>query len=414
MPPIFRSLLLLGLLAGCSSQPTTSRTPAPATVVLISIDGLRPNDVTAQQMPHLNALGNDYVRADGMRPSYPSLTFPNHYTLVTGLRPDHHGIVNNTMEDPELGTFRLSKQDAVSDGRWWQAGTPIWVSVSRAGQRAATMFWPGSEAEIHGVRPWQWHPYDGNVSGAQRVQQVLSWLAQPAQERPRFITLYFDEVDHASHNHGPDSNEARTARQQVDTELQQLFTGLQQQKQWQSTNLIIVSDHGFATVPSDHTVPINAIAPREVAEAITAGQVLSFRPQPGKTAEAEQQLLGQHAHHTCWRKQALPTDWHYGSHPRIPAIICQMEEGWDALWQPRADNAATSAHGDRGSHGFDPNLPSMRATFIAAGPAFGHGVRLPVFDNVDVYALLMHLLALPPEPNDGSITPLLPALAPQP
>lgn len=399
------ALALLLLLSGCATSPPPT---APATsLLLISIDGLRPTDIDAAQMPALDALGNAYVRADGMRPSYPSLTFPNHYTLVTGLRPDHHGIVNNTMTDPALGNFRLSNREAVSDGRWWQGGVPVWVSVTRAGQRAATMFWPGSEAEIHGLRPWQWRPYDENVTGSQRVAQVLAWLAQPASARPRFVTLYFDEVDHASHSHGPDSAEARAARQQVDGELRQLFDGLRRQQLWASTNLVIVSDHGFASVPADHVVAMDRIVPRELAEAVTAGQVLGFRPQPGKTEEAEKRLLGQHDHYACWRKQALPPAWHYGSNPRIPPIVCQMDDGWDARWASRsgAPNAAT-----RGSHGFDPLLPSMRASFIAAGPAFARGVRLPVFDNVDVYPLLMRLLELPAEPNDGEITPLLPAL----
>lgn len=402
------SLALCLSAIGCASTPPHSAASAQ-TVLLVSVDGLRPSDVTAEQMPTLNAIAKRGVRAEGMRPSYPSLTFPNHYTLVTGLRPDHHGIVNNTMQDPKLGTFRLSKTEAVSNGQWWGEGTPVWVSVQRAGERSATMFWPGSEAAIHGVRPWQWRPYDGKVTATQRVDQVLEWMALPVNERPRFITLYFDEVDHASHNDGPDSAQAQASRLAVDAALKRLNDGLQTLGIQDSTNLIIASDHGFATVPPTQLANVDDMAPRALVEGVTAGQVVSLQPQPGKTVPAMQRLLGRHDHYECWRKQDLPSGWHYGSNPRIPAIVCQMDEGWDALFGKRFEEL--SQHPEtHGSHGFAPELPSMRATFIATGPAFVQGGHLPVFDNVDVYPLLMRLLQLPAEPNDGDITPLLPAL----
>lgn len=406
---LFSALLLL---SGCATQRPSPPSPAtPATLLLVSVDGLRPADVTAEQMPVLDALGDANVRAVGMRPSYPSLTFPNHYTLVTGRRPDRHGIIHNTMEDAHLGGFRPSDREAVGNSHWWQDAAPVWTSVQRAGLRSATMFWPGSEAEVDGVRPWQWRAYDGAISDADRVAQVLEWLRLPAAERPRFITLYFEAVDHFSHEYGPDSEQARAARRRVDAALAQLLDGLRDARQLDTTNLVIVSDHGFETVPQGQSLLVEEMAPREVAEAVSLGQVIGFAPAAGKTAEAERRLLGRHPHYACWRKGELPAHWHYGSHPRIPAIICQMAPGWDAL-NAKAHAARQQQGHARGSHGYDPELPSMRATFIAAGPAFRAGTRLPVFDNVDVYPLLMRLLALPPEPHDGDIAPLLPALGP--
>lgn len=412
---LFRTgLLAFALLASaCATRsPSTAAVPTqPATLLLVSVDGLRPADVTPAQMPVLDALGNANVRAEGMRPSYPSLTFPNHYTLVTGRRPDHHGIIHNSMEDAHLGEFRLNNRDAVGNGDWWQGGAPVWTSVQRAGLRAATMFWPGSEAEIEGVRPWRWRAYDGAISAADRVAQVLEWLRLPAAERPRFVTLYFDVVDHASHDHGPDSAQARAARAGVDAALGQLLDGLRDARQLDTTNLVIVSDHGFETVPPGHSIAVDDMAPPELAQAVSVGQVIGFAPRAGKNADAERLLLGRHAQYQCWRKGELPAHWHYGSHPRIPAIICQMAPGWDALFVKAHATRQQQGYA-RGSHGYDPLLPAMRATFIASGPAFRAGTRLPVFDNVDVYPLLMRLLALPPEDNDGDISPLLPALEP--
>jgi predicted AlkP superfamily pyrophosphatase or phosphodiesterase len=381
----------------------------PATVLLVSVDGLRPTDITAAQMPHLDALGKAHVRAEGMRPSYPSLTFPNHYALVTGLRPNHSGIVHNAMQDAQLGRFRTSIRTAVENGEWW-GGVPVWVSVERAGQRAATMFWPGSEAAIHGVRPWQWRRYSEGTQAANSVAQVLAWLALPAAQRPRFVTLYLDQVDEASHNHGPDSPQAIAARRVVDTAIEQLLEGLHHRNALAATNLLVVSDHGFDTVPAGQAIATTDMVGDTVATAISDGQVISFAPLPGKTAEAEQQLLGRHPHYACSRKTELPLRWEYGSHPRIPAIICQMDPGWDALFPKTLAARLKLPAAQRGSHGYDPDLPQMRASFIAAGPAFANGVQLPVFDNVDVYPLLMRLLRLPPAPNDGDITPLLPAL----
>ncbi|GAB1408227.1 ectonucleotide pyrophosphatase/phosphodiesterase [Thermomonas brevis] len=407
MHAFLRLVVLALLLAGCATQPPGR---APQTVLLVSVDGLRPGDVTAAQMPALHALGESGVRAEGMRPSYPSLTFPNHYALVTGLRPDRHGIVHNTMADARLGRFRTGDKAAVQTGDWW-GGTPAWVSAERAGLRTATMFWPGSEAAIQGVRPWQWREYRDDTPPADSVAQVMQWLRLPPAQRPRFVTAYFSHVDDASHDHGPDSAQAVAARREVDGAIAALLRQLREAGLAASVNLLVVSDHGFDTVAGGQVIATDAMVSPELAEAVSDGQVIGFAPTPGRDAEAERALLGTHAHYACWRRGELPAGWRYGTHPRVPAIVCQMAPGWDAVWRHKYDWLQKNRpHNQRGSHGYDPDLPQMRAAFIATGPAFRDGVRLPVFDNVDVYPLLMRLLQLPAEPGDGDIAPLLPAL----
>ncbi|RZA21463.1 MAG: alkaline phosphatase family protein [Lysobacteraceae bacterium] len=399
--------VLLLALTGCTTTPPDT---TPPSLLLISIDGLRPSDITARQMPALFAVGEAGVRAEGMRPSYPSLTFPNHYAMVTGLRPDHHGIVHNSMRDAALGEFRTSSREAVGTSGWW-GGTPVWVGAERAGLRTATMFWPGSEAEIKGQRPRTWRAYDDDTRASETAGVVARWLHVPARERPRFTTLYFDQVDEASHDHGPDSPQAVAARAEVDAAIGGLLQVLRERKQLQSTNIVIVSDHGFETVPPGRSMRTTDMAPADVADAVSDGQVIGFAPRPGKTAEAERALLGRHQRYECWRKGELPARWHYGTHPRIPAIICQMDPGWDALWPAKYQwRMQHDPDASRGSHGYDPDLPQMRASFIATGPAFREQVKLPVFDNVDVYPLLMRLIGLPAAPGDGDIAPLLPAL----
>ncbi|MGJ4730653.1 ectonucleotide pyrophosphatase/phosphodiesterase [Luteimonas sp. SDU101] len=402
----YRCLLipLLLLLGACAS--TAPSRPTSTSLLLVSLDGVHPDFLGRGDTPHLDRLAAEGVRASGMNPSYPSLTFPNHYTIVTGLRPDRHGIVHNTMQDAQLGSFALKNRDAVGDGRWW-GGEPLWVSAERAGLPTATLSWPGSEAPVQGVRPTRWHAYDETRPIAVRVATVAGWLAEPEATRPRLATLYFEHPDAAAHAHGPRSPQLRAALREVDAALGDLIARLDRSGARAHTDLVIVSDHGMAEVPEGQVVAVEDMVDPQDAELATSGQVVGFRPLPGRDDAAERQLLGRHAQYACWRRHELPARWHYGRHPRVPPIVCQMDPGWDAL--PRAW-IAHRPPGTRGSHGFDPAAPQMRAIFIANGPSFRHGAVLPAFDNVDVYPLLARLLGIAPAPHDGNADTLLPAL----
>lgn len=405
----FRSAALAALaalaLAACVSAPAAPEQPAP--VLLISIDSFRADYLDRGMTPNLARIARDGVRARWMNPSYPSLTFPNHYTLVTGLRPDHHGIVHNTMHDPVLGAFRNSDAKAVREPRWW-GGEPLWVTAEKAGLRTATLFWPGSEAPINGTWPSEWVPYDEAMPMPQRVDKVVGWLSRPGRERPRLATLYFEELDETAHGFGPDSPQTNATLAEIDAAIGRLIEGLSRHGLRDRVNLVIVSDHGMAPVPFAQSRSIESLVDPADASYVTAGEVLGFVPHPGREAAAEAQLLGRHDHFECWRKGELPPRWHYGTHPRVPPIVCQMDAGWDAVTPQKL---ATRTPGTtRGSHGYDPMDPSMRALFIAQGPAFRRGAELPPFDNVDVYPLLARLVGVAPRPNDGDIAPLLPAL----
>jgi len=377
-------------------------------VLLISLDGVRPDYLGRGDTPHLDRLAQEGVRAQWLISSYPSLTFPNHYSMVTGLYPDHHGIVHNSMRDAELGRFSLSNREAVGDGHWW-GGEPVWVTAERAGLPTATLSWPGSEAEIQGIRPTRWHLFDGERPIPKRVEMVLDWLSEPDTTRPRLATLYFEHPDSAGHHHGPHSPEVRAAMREVDAAIGTLVDGLQTREILDRVNIVIVSDHGMAEVPISQIIATEDMVPTGKADIVSAGQVIGVQPHPGQEQEVAAAMLGAHAQYQCWNKGELPAHWNYGQHPRVPAIICQMHEGWDAL--PRRFVEQRKASGEvRGSHGFDPNLESMRAIFIAYGPAFGNGLTLPAFENVNIQPLLLHLLGLPPMQSDGELAPLLPAL----
>lgn len=399
------ALALLLPLAACTTAPAPSASVAtpvaaatPPKLLLISIDGLRADALDRGLTPNLQRLIDGGVRARWMTPSYPSLTFPNHYTLVTGLRPDHHGIVNNSMDDAALGRFELSNRDAVTNSGWW-GGEPIWVGAENVGVRTATTSWPGSESEIRGVRPSQWRVYDGKEPLEQRAGIVLDWLAQTDADAPRLTTLYMEHVDKAGHHYGPASQQYADAIVRADQIIGQVLDGLQQRGLAATTNVIVVSDHGMAAVADGHVIATESMADPAIARNVSQGQSVGFVPIAGREAEAERALLGRHAHYQCWKKADLPPRWHYGTHPRVPAIVCAMDEGWDALHR---DRIATRSKQDRGSHGYDNALPSMRAVFVASGPSFQQGLVIDGFDNVDVYPLLAHLLQVPAAPNDGN------------
>ena len=400
-------LLLAALVAfstGCATQPPATPAHAaairPAPLLLVSIDAFRADYIDRGLTPTLAMLAQGGVHADAMQPSFPSLTFPNHYTIVTGLRPDHHGIVNNTMVDPALGKFSLGNRKAVSDGRWWNGGTPIWEDADAHGLRTATMFWPGAEADIHGRHPDYWMPYDGKVTPDQRVDQVLAWLDLPATQRPTFLTLYFDEVDHAGHDHGPDSPEVDQALRDTDAALARLVAGLKQRGLLDRINLIVLADHGMASNPLPNSVLIEKLVPLDEVKTVSLGIVAGFNPKPGfDFAAIERKLEQPQQHMRCWDKTRIPARLHYGSNPRVPQLVCVADTGWRIT---TADYQAK--HVGRisiGEHGYDNADPLMRALFVAHGPAFRAGTRYPEFPNVDVYPLMTHLLGIPADKNDG-------------
>lgn len=410
------SLLLLSACATDHAAPSLASRPAdaPAPVLLISIDALRAGYLGHGDTPRLDALARSGVRAQWMNPSYPALTFPNHYTLVTGLRPDHHGVVHNAMRDQALGEFKISDPNATGDARWWNQAKPIWVTAEQHGLKTAIWAWPGNGAPIDGVRPSQSRLFDPKVGIQARADEVAGWLTGPQDQRPQLAALYMEDVDEEGHDYGPDSPQVREALHRVDATVGTLLDTLAAHDLLDRINIVIVSDHGMAQVAPDHVIAVEDMASVEEAAIVSIGQVIGVAPNAGFQATVARRLLGRHDHYTCWRKGALPTRWHYGTNTRIPPIVCQMDEGWDAL--PAADLSKRRALGHaRGSHGYDPALASMHAMFIAHGPAFRNGAVVPAFDNVDVYPLLAHLLRLPPEPNDGSLEPLEPALkAPSP
>ncbi|HUW53791.1 MAG TPA: ectonucleotide pyrophosphatase/phosphodiesterase [Rhodanobacter sp.] len=416
---LFRALCSAFLLFSASRAAGSTPPTAPANVaatrsttplLLISIDGFRADYLERGISPTLRMLADGGVRAQAMEPAFPSLTFPNHYTLVTGKYPDHHGIVDNSMFDPQLGTFRLDLRKAVGDGRWWDEAEPIWVTADKQGLQTATMFWPGSEARIHGYRPDHWRPYNGKMPYDARVDTILHWLDLPGRQRPDFLSLYFEGVDTAGHFYGPDSPEVNDAIRQVDAALARLVAGLRQRGLYDKINLIVLADHGMAATPPSQRIVLDRLIDTGHARVVSTGAIAGIIPAPGHAAELEAALLKPHAHMTCWKKSQIPARLHYGRNPRVPPLVCSAQVGWLIT----SSRTAMLHHGKpiQGEHGYDNAAPQMRALFLAHGPGFRRHAVVPEFPNVDVYPLMTHLLGIKPQPNDGDFSQVKDMLRP--
>ena len=399
---VLAGLLTLNLPVQAQAKPITDLQP---TVILISLDGFRYDYLSRYRPPHLNSLAAEGVRAKWMIPSFPSKTFPNHYTIATGLYPQHHGIVENNIYDPVFkAVFTLSDRREVENGRWW-LGEPIWVAAEKQGQRSGSVFYPGTEGEIAGTRPSFWKKYDEETSNDVRVDTILSWLDLARDQRPTFLALYFSDPDDAGHAFGPISSETKKAVLKVDGEIGRLIDGLKARRIFSQINLIIVSDHGMTQVKWSNAILLDRFFDPKLASRIFwTREIVSIFPREGKEDEIYQSLKRQLPPQArVYRKAEMPARFHYSQSPRIAPLLVLPAEGW--VLTNTADFAEMQTKGEsrraRGGHGYDNRLTSMRAIFIGHGQAFRKGRVVEPFENIQVYNIMTRILSLKPAANDG-------------
>ena len=397
---VVRALIVVATLAtaACAGAGRTSPSGGQ-TVVMISIDGFRPDYLEWFQPPHLNALAARGVRARWMQPVTPTLTFPNHYTLVTGLYPAHHGIVNNRFTDPADGErFVYTDSNDVKDSRWW-GGEPIWVTAERQGMRAGSFFWVGTEAAIQGVRPTFWKKYDDNVAAAARVDSIVNWISRGDSLRVRIALLYFNAVDHTAHDSGPSHPSTRAAVLGIDSAVGRLIGGIREQGMENRVNVIVVSDHGSSPTNPERVVYLDEYVDMAGFDAPSVTPFLAAEPRNGDVAGALA-AFRRVPHLTVYPRDSTPAYWHYRGNPRIPSVVGVWDDGWIGGTRDFYRRRPPRAHG--AEHGYDVTQESMHALFIAAGPAFRERAVVAPFENVHVYDMLCRILGLRPSPNDGS------------
>jgi len=391
-------LILLALVA-LSATSCTTPPPAPAPpLLLISLDGFRCDYCALHpaETPHLQQLRREGSSAKALIPVYPSNTFPNHYSIVTGLYPAHHGIVNNEMFDPGLQTyFHYNRAASAHDSRWW-GGEPIWVTAIKEGHPAASSFWVGSEAEIKGIRPRYWKDYDYTIPFDKRLEELMTWLLLPADQRPLVTTFYLEETNSAGHKFGPDSPELVAAVKLLDERIGLIMARIKAARL--AVNVIIVSDHGMTNVSPNRVVVLDDYLDPSLVQVDFIGSSGGVRPLDNNPASVMRALSGL-SHAKAYLSTNLPEHFHLKDNPRIPQVWVVPDEGWEV--EARNHLKAVRLKYLKGDHGFDPALDSMHGILIANGPSFKPGVEIDPVENIHIYNLMCAALHLTPAANDG-------------
>jgi predicted AlkP superfamily pyrophosphatase or phosphodiesterase len=388
---LFRRLVFLAAL-GCAHA------GEPPPLLLISMDGFRWDYCALHpaETPNLRALIREGTTAQSLIPVFPTNTFPNHYSIATGLRPARHGMINNEFSDPTSGdVFNYKNPAAVGAAKWW-GGEPIWTTALRQGHPAASYFWVGSEAENHGVRPTFWKRYDYSVPFEKRLDELVAWFRLPPEKRPAFVAFYFEETNSAGHTYGPDSPELAAAVRLLDAQFGTLRTRLA--AAGITPNFVIVSDHGMTPVSVDRVIVIDDFLDLKTVQIDFEGSVVGLQPVVGDAAGLVAQLARMPRAKACLAAD-LPRHFHLTGNSRIAPVWIVPELGWHVLTRKKYELARKKYN--KGDHGYDPLEPTMHGIFIASGPSFKAGVVTAPVENIHIYNLLCAALRLQPAPNDG-------------
>jgi len=373
-------------------------------VVMISLDGFRHDYIQKYQPPFLSSIEARGIRAKKLYSIFPSKTFPNHYSLVTGLYADNHGIVANRFYDPSRKqSYRLGDNSTTRDGSWYN-GTPLWLSVRKQGLLSASYFWVGSDANIQGYYPNYYLPYQQSNSGEQRVQQIIDWLKMPEDTRPHLLHLYFHYVDSAGHQDGPDSNEVKKAIMKVDKLIQSLDQTVSSLSL--PVNFVIVSDHGMMTIKPNGTLFLADLYDKDEVFFEGKGPITIGYAKDKSKIEKLEKAFSSVDGLTAYTQETLPKRFHFNS-PRTGDIILLADPGH---YIEPDKSSGPPAKG--GTHGYDPiTTEEMGGLFLAYGPDVRPSGEIQAFENIHVYPFVMELLGLKVKTKiDGSRKTLSPYL----
>lgn len=387
---------LLGFLCGSLSLAAVEHTgsSAPVPVLLVSFDGFRADYLRRFSLPNLQNLFSEGVLVEQLTNVFTTKTFPNHYSLVTGLYAESHGILASSMYDPVTRKHFSPSQDR--DPFWWEQAEPVWLRALDAGLASAAAMWPGSDVAIRNRTPTHFLPYSAHVTFQQRLGNVTKWLLGDEKEKGvSFAALYWEEPDRTGHMYGPDNTTFMSqALKQVDDHVGLLVSELTRTGLWGRVNVLVTSDHGMAQCSPQRLIQLDSCLHPDNYTLVDLSPVAALIPT--NDSETVFSLLKKcHPHMTAYLKEAIPDRLHYRNNKRIQPIILLADEGWTIVQRGELPRL--------GDHGYDNSLPSMHPFLAAVGPAFRRGYRLPGLQSVDVYPLVCHLLSIPPGPNNGSL-----------
>ena len=382
-------------------------------LILISLDGFRWDYQDLYETPAMDRIAENGVRADALVPVFPTLTFPNHYSIATGLYPASHGLVGNRFPSKDRRSFySLRDREAVEDGSWYR-GEPIWVAAEKFGMVSAAFFFVGTEADVGGVRLSYWNSFDESISSNRRVDQVIDWLAMPDDRRPHFIALYFEHVDTATHRSGPGSKRSISSISRVDGYLGRLLAGIDRLPIADDVYIVIVSDHGQTAIDRNaQPFLINAVVNLDGITVVDHGSVaFLYLPEPDRQrSEAIRTSINNAWEHgRAMLRHETPASWHVSGDSGFADVIVQAAPGY-AVYSSRRQMRGASI----GDHGWAPEHREMHGIFLASGRRLPGGKRISAINAVDVYPLMMEILEIPlTTAIDGSPSRLADLLAPR-
>lgn len=387
--PFFCSLLII--LLGCVIKSEENKDKEQY-LIMVSIDGFRYDYAEKYNAKNILKIADQGVRAESLIPPYPSKTFPSHYSIVTGLYPQNHGIVDNYFYDKGTGKYyNMKDSSVVSDGKWY-GGTPIWALAGQNNVLNASYFWVGSEAEIKGYRPNYYYGYSKTTSINDRVEQTLKWLNLPTHERPRLITLYFSLVDQAGHDFGPESIETAQAVRDIDKGIGNLLKAMAQTDL--PVNLILVSDHGMTSLKEDKKVYLKEYMNWKKVNYLPRDAFMMIYTTDSVQKDSIYTIMknAEQGRFTTYRKEDIPSHLNYNKGDRIGDILLMAKP-------PYIFSEKTDKH-FYGTHGYDPyEYKEMHGIFYATGPSIKEGLTIPSFENIHIYPLLAHILNMKYDEN---------------
>lgn len=391
------SLLLIFIFAGCGSSIETEQVNNQK-VLLVSFDGFMNEYIDRNPTPNFDRMIAGGVKAEHMIPVFPTKTFPNHYSQVTGLLAENHGIIANSFPDDSLNAeFSYGPPDSTpNDERWW-GGEPIWITAELQGKTSATMFWPGSEASINGVQSTKWKPYDGSVDNYSRIDSVMSWLDPEGDINADLSTLYFSHVDSRGHSYGPGSPEVDRAVMNADSLAGYLWSKIDSLNLRDQLNVIFVSDHGMAEPNEEQVIFLDELIDLDSVEMIEYNPVAMMKPDEGMTEQIYNTLKQNEENYRVFLKDELPDEYGFTDHYRIPEIIMIVDVPYTITRREYFKDRGVPA----GTHGYDHKAPEMASIFIASGPAFQSGMISEPVSALNLYELMAYILELEPAENDG-------------
>lgn len=373
----------------------TDETQRPK-LLLVSFDGFRWDYIDRVPTPNFHALMREGVQVEQVENIYITKTFPNHYSLVTGLYAETHGIVANEMFDPSLNLTFSMDADSMYDSRWWDQAVPLWVTVQKSGGRSGAAMWPGSDVKISGTYPDRFLPYNASVHFETRVQHVIEWFSAPQEEAVDFVALYWEEPDESGHLLGPESTNMDKVIADIDEKLGFLRNELRKAGLYERVNLIVTSDHGMMQLSTEKIIELDEYVSRDSYTWIAKSPVVGIIPSEGKLEDVYNKLKDANPYMAVYKKEDIPAHYHYQHNVRIMPILLEAREGWTIVQNRTAPFML-------GNHGYNNSLRSMHPVFMARGPAFRQDYVQPSMRSVDLYPLMCHILSVRPAPNNGSL-----------